>query len=179
MGESGSGSYMLKELREDYFESVTASGDDDHRDAPSKQCIVFRVSDARFALETASCRQVIKVPEIVPLPDVPQHVLGIINLRGRVVSVVSLASLVGLDAPCPSSRSRLIVIGYQERVTALLVDSVESIIDFSEREMHDVGTVETGARFAVFEVLLGKELLLLLSSEKILLDETMIIDSRG
>ncbi len=97
------------------------------------------------------------------------------------VSVTSLAILLGLEDRRKNlpATSRLIVIAHESVVTALLVDSVESIVDFEDSKMQKVGTIEVGARVATSEILSGSELLLLLSTEKILVSDEMVVDFRG
>jgi len=143
------------------------------------QYLVFTLGDSRFGIETAACRQVFRVPDIVPLPDVPSHVLGIINVRGQIVSVTSLAILMGLSQVPMTDSSRLVIIAHDCKKTAIVADSVQNIVEYSVDEVQNVGRIEAGSEFASAEVFTGTDLLLFLSPEKIFQSDNMVIDYRG
>jgi len=170
---------ILSALKEDYRNSLTRESTDGFEDDVTKQYLIFTLAGTFFGIETACCRQVLRVPDIVALPEVPSHILGVINLRGRIVSVTSLALLMGLSQSEITPSSRLVVITNHKVTTAILADSVKNIIECSESNVQEVGQNTTGAEFAVSEVFEGKDLLLLLSSQKILSAKKMIIDVRG
>ena len=137
------------------------------------------MGDSRFGIETAACRQVFRVPYIVPLPQVPSYVLGIINVRGQIVSVISLAILMGLPRLALTDASRLVIIAHDNKKTAIVADSVQHIVEYNAGEVQNVGRIEAGSEFASAEVFTGTDLLLFLSPEKIFQSENMVVDYRG
>ena len=145
----------------------------------SSQYLVFSLGDSRFGIETAACRQVFRVPAFVPLPEVPSHILGVINVRGQIVSVTSLAILMDIPQSELTNDSRLVIIAHEGRKTAIVADSVRNIVEYSVGDVQDVGRIEAGSQFATAEVFTGTDLLLLLSPEKIFQSENMVIDYRG
>jgi purine-binding chemotaxis protein CheW len=148
-------------------------------ESQSRQYLIFSLGERYFGIETSACRQVSRVPEIVPLPEVPPHILGVINVRGQIVSVTSMAILMGFQQSPPSSGSRLVTISFNEKKTAILADSVQKIVEYSINEVHEVSRIEAGSEFAFAEVFTGTDLLLFLSPEKIFQSEKMVIDYRG
>ena len=89
--------------------------------------VVFRVESGRYALPLAAVREVVVTPELFTrVPRAPSAVTGVINLRGRVVTVVDLRPILGLgEAPTPSPK--LLLLDRGRRDLALGVSEVEGI----------------------------------------------------
>jgi purine-binding chemotaxis protein CheW len=89
--------------------------------------VLFRVAEGRFALPLAAVREVVVTPEhFTRVPRAPAAVTGVINLRGRVVTVVDLRPVLGLgaaQAPAP----KLLLLDRGRRDLALGVSDVEGI----------------------------------------------------
>src|SRR6185312_5009031 len=62
----------------------------------SLQVVVFRLGDERYALETQYVREVVRLSDYAPLPGAPAFVLGILNLRGEILSVLDLRPFCGV-----------------------------------------------------------------------------------
>ena len=91
------------------------------------QHVVFRVDTTRYALPLAAVREVVVQPEgLVRVPRAPGPVLGVVNLRGRVVTVVDFALLLELPGPAQPQR-KLILLDRGRRDLALSVTDVEGI----------------------------------------------------
>src|SRR6185295_9519406 len=90
-----------------------------------------------YALDIASVREVIFVPEITAIPRQPHHTLGVLNLRGRVLPVVDLRRALGLPpaAPTPSSR---VVVAQDGRLVGLLADEVSQVATVSRAAVEAV-----------------------------------------
>ena len=54
------------------------------------QFVGFRVGEQSYALPIAAVREIVRVPHITPVPQSPEHIAGVMNLRGRIVPVVDL-----------------------------------------------------------------------------------------
>jgi purine-binding chemotaxis protein CheW len=89
--------------------------------------VVFRVDSGRYALPLSAVREVVVTPELFTrVPRAPAAVTGVINLRGRVVTVVDLRPVLGLGAaftPAP----KLLLLDQGRRDLALGVSEVEGI----------------------------------------------------
>ena len=169
---------VLSTLREDYWQTVSGESADEETDVATVQYLLFRVGDRLFAFETCYCRQVYRVPAIVPVPRVPEHVMGIINVRGRVVSVTSLNTLFQIEGDATSPTARLIVISDQTASTAMLVDLVDKIVEIRVDEIQQPGFGGPGREFATGEVLVDDKLVVLLSVPRVMSAPAMVIDFR-
>jgi purine-binding chemotaxis protein CheW len=89
--------------------------------------VIFRVEKERYALPLASVREVLVLPEIVSrVPRAPAAVRGVINLRGRVVTVVELRALLGLPEVGGQSQ-KVVLLDRGRRDLGLLVTDVDGI----------------------------------------------------
>ena len=89
--------------------------------------VIFRVEKERYGLPLAAVREVVVPPErFTRVPRAPPAVRGVMNLRGRVVTVVELGALLGLpDGVTPSAR--VVLLDRGRRDLGLLVTEVEGV----------------------------------------------------
>ncbi|MEM7727791.1 MAG: chemotaxis protein CheW [Pseudomonadota bacterium] len=90
--------------------------------------VTFAVGDQRFCIDIMSLREIRGWSPATPLPDTPDHVLGVVNLRGAVLPIIDLAVRFGLPAAEPNERSIIMITQVDGRMTGLLADSVSDII---------------------------------------------------
>ena len=90
------------------------------------QLVVLRLGVQQYALDINDVREVIFVPEITAIPRQPHHMLGVLNLRGRVLPVVDLRRALGLPPVEPTSTSR-VVVAQDGRLVGLLADEVSQV----------------------------------------------------
>jgi purine-binding chemotaxis protein CheW len=89
----------------------------------------FMVGEALFALDAAGVQEVIRVNTITPVPHAPAEVIGVINLRGKIVTLLD-AGLILASAPALRSReSRIFLIEDKGEFIGLLVDQVGEVIE--------------------------------------------------
>lgn len=93
-----------------------------------RELIAFGVGSQEFSVDIMSVREIRGWTPATPLPQTPDYLRGVINLRGAVLPIVDLALRLGLP-PCETTvRSVIIVVKVDERVVGLLVDAVSDII---------------------------------------------------
>lgn len=92
-----------------------------------RQFLTFRVGERRYALPTKSITEVVRVPPVARLPLSPRPLMGLANLRGSVLPVVSLSALLGQPAPNAASAARAIILTGVHSA-ALVVDAVEGLV---------------------------------------------------
>ncbi len=97
-----------------------------------------------YALDIMAVREIRGWTASTPLPHAPAHVLGMINLRGQVLPVVDLATLLGLGATAPGSSSVVVVAQIGANQVGLLVDAVCDIVTIQPGEMQPVPDVGAG-----------------------------------
>jgi purine-binding chemotaxis protein CheW len=118
-------------------------------------------------------QEVLRVTEIAPVPGAPDYVLGIINLRGNVVTVIDTRKRFGLQAKEMDDSTRIVIIESENQVVGILVDSVAEVVDIRSSEIEqapNVGTEES-AKFIQGVSSIDGELLILVDLNKLLTDE--------
>ena len=108
-----------------------------HQDLPQpslerRELIAFRVGDQEYCVDIMSVREIRGWTPATPLPQTPDYVRGVINLRGAVLPIMDMAARLGLPLPEPTVRSVIIVVKVDERLVGLLVDAVSDILSITQ-----------------------------------------------
>lgn len=89
------------------------------------ELISFEIADQEFCIDIRAVREIRGWTPATPIPQAPDYIRGVINLRGAVIPVVDLRSRLGLGRTEPTSRHVIVVIQPEEGVAGLLVDGVQ------------------------------------------------------
>ncbi|AMG29870.1 chemotaxis protein CheW [Grimontia hollisae] len=137
------------------------------------QWVTFQLEDETYGINVMQVREVLRYTEIAPVPGAPDYVLGIINLRGNVVTVIDTRSRFGLVQGEVSDNTRVIVIEAESQVIGIMVDSVAEVVYLKTSEIDttpSVGTDES-AKFIQGVSNRNGHLLILVDLNKLLSDE--------
>jgi len=96
----------------------------------------FRVGRESFGVPIALVHEIVRVPEITAVPDSPGYVVGVINLRGKIVSVLDLRKRFGETEIVPSKRNRILVMEVNGKLVGLIVDSASEVLKIPETDVH-------------------------------------------
>jgi purine-binding chemotaxis protein CheW len=88
----------------------------------------FKVGRETYGVPITALREIVRVPEITAVPDAPDYVEGVINLRGKIVSVLDLRKRLGEASVAPSKRNRILVVEHRGRLCGLIVDSASDVL---------------------------------------------------
>lgn len=103
--------------------------------------IEFSLGREDYAIPLLMVREVISVPDTTPIPKSPNHFLGIMNLRGQVISVVDLRKKLKIDAKVDNEEAVIIVdIGGMN--IGVVVDSINKVLAFSSEDVSEMPEVE-------------------------------------
>ncbi|MDP3980625.1 MAG: chemotaxis protein CheW [Chlamydiota bacterium] len=116
---------------------------DTHDDVKSRPFVIFRLGDEWYGVDIAFVSEVIPTQKIAMLPLVPEHIEGIINLRGNIVPVINLRPLLSVSHGAVSEKNRIIIIAYNSILVGLLNDGDEEAVEIPEELIeHLVTTLE-------------------------------------
>ncbi|MES9942834.1 MAG: chemotaxis protein CheW [Candidatus Thiodiazotropha sp. 6PLUC2] len=147
--------------------------DDESGGSPLIQFVTFILMDEVYGINVMQVQEVLRVTEIAPVPGAPSYVLGIVNLRGNVVTVIDTRKRFGLPSVEVNDASRVIVIESEKQVVGILVDAVAEVVELSEDQIDvapNVGTEES-SRYIQGVATQDKRLLILVDLNKLLTDE--------
>lgn len=92
------------------------------------EVMAFRVADEEYAIPIADIQEIVKVPEITPVPRVHRSVLGIISLRGAIVPLLDLRLALAMPAAELTRKARILVLKADGAPLGLVVDGVSSAV---------------------------------------------------
>ncbi|KLV05853.1 chemotaxis protein CheW [Photobacterium aquae] len=137
------------------------------------QWVTFQLEDETYGINVMQVREVLRYSEIAPVPGAPDYVLGIINLRGNVVTVIDTRARFGLMPGDISDNTRIVIIEAEKQVIGILVDSVAEVVYLRSSEIDSTPSVgtEESAKFIQGVSNRDGELLILVDLNKLLSDE--------
>lgn len=137
------------------------------------QWVTFKLQEETYGINVMQVQEVLRYTEIAPVPGSPEYVLGIINLRGNVVTVIDTRARFGLPGGEVTDSSRIVIIEAEKQVIGILVDSVAEVVYLKQSDIDiapNVGTDES-ARFIQGVSNREGELLILVDLNKLLSDD--------
>jgi purine-binding chemotaxis protein CheW len=114
---------------------------DDQLHENAGKYLTFRLAEEEYGLAILKVKEIIGLLSITHMPRTPQHIRGIINLRGRVIPVMDLRVKFGMEATEDTSETCIIVVDISRRNRTvhmgILVDSVSEVLDIAASEIED------------------------------------------
>ncbi|MAD74917.1 MAG: chemotaxis protein CheW [Rheinheimera sp.] len=137
------------------------------------QWVTFRLQEETYGINVMQVQEVLRYTEIAPVPGAPGYVMGIINLRGNVVTVIDTRARFGLEAGDVTDNSRIVIIEAERQVIGILVDSVAEVVYLKQSEVDTAPNVGTDESARVIQGVSNREgeLLILVDLNKLLNDE--------
>lgn len=103
------------------------------------QYLTFTIAQELFALEISKIREVLDIVNLTAIPQMPDYMRGVINLRGHVVPVIDMRSKFGLPVVATTVDSCIIInevkLNGQEATLGTLVDSVQEVLDLDSENI--------------------------------------------
>lgn len=136
----------------------------------SLQLVSFRVAEEDYGIEINKVREIILMGSITRIPQSPDYVKGVINLRSTVIPVIDLRMRFGLPAKETTDESRILVVTVDEQTIGVIVDAVDEVLRISQDQISPPPpTVESlGRNYLTGLAKLDDRLLILLDIDKFL-----------
>lgn len=112
---------------------------------PILQMVTFCLDKETYGINVMDVQEVLRYTEISRVPGAPSYVLGIINLRGKVVTVMDTRQRFGLRAAEVHDDSRIVIIEAGKQVIGILVDSVSEVVYLRQSEIESPPNVGSNA----------------------------------
>jgi len=163
---------MIKQART----GATSSGSSDEVDSRAGKYLTFRLDNEEYGLEILKVREIIGLMEITSVPQTPEHIRGVLNLRGKVIPVIDLRLKFGMESTEDTDQTCIVVVevdfGDRSVMTGVVVDAVSEVLDIDNEQIEDApafgGGVDTD-----FILGIGK----IKNEVKILLDIDKVLDT--
>ncbi|MBU4138832.1 MAG: chemotaxis protein CheW [Euryarchaeota archaeon] len=133
--------------------------------------------DEEFGVEIDTVQEIIRMINITEIPRAPPYVKGLINLRGRIIVVINLSTIMRVGSNEPDANTRIIVADVDGTVMGFIVDSVSEVIRLSAKSIEPTPSIITNKIRSEYIKGVGKineRLLILLNLNKMLSSEELI-----
>lgn len=130
------------------------------------QWVTFTLDSEIYGINVMQIQEVLRYTEIAPVPGATHYILGIINLRGNVVTVVDGRRKLSLPEVDDVKSSRIIIIEVENQVLGLLADSVSEVIEINDEKIEVNSTDEYDPQNYIHGVCQVDESLLILMDVK-------------
>jgi purine-binding chemotaxis protein CheW len=95
----------------------------------------FRIGKETFGVPIHLVHEIVRLPEITAVPDAPDYIEGVINLRGKIISIVDLRKRFGERQVEPSRKNRILVAEIDKKIVGLIVDAASEVMRLPESEI--------------------------------------------
>lgn len=110
-----------------------------------KQYIAFEINDDIYVVDVLFVESIERMTQITRVPHSPSEVLGVINLRGDVIPVMSARRMLGYEEKPPSDATRVAIVRHDEYRVGIIVDRVTEILNVPQERIQ-WGTEALGER---------------------------------
>ncbi|HIH69109.1 chemotaxis protein CheW [Methermicoccus shengliensis] len=140
------------------------------------QVIVFNLGDERYGVDISQVREIIRPTQITRIPNAPDFVEGVINLRGQITTIINLRKRFGMQPKEIDNDTRIIVVENENAVIGMMVDTVNEVKYLSSADIEALPNMITARNEAKFLKGVGKfpdGLLILIDLNKVLSEDEM------
>jgi purine-binding chemotaxis protein CheW len=147
--------------------------------AQAGKYLTFALGREEYGLEILKVMEIIGIMDITAVPQVPEYVKGVINLRGKVIPVISLRRKFGMQEIEYTAETCIIVVNLGEILVGIVIDKVQEVLDIPKDNIEDPPssgvTGKTDYILGIGKV--GDAVKILLNIDKILLDDMSAIQN--
>jgi len=140
---------------------------------PIIQWVTFRLDGETYGINVMQVQEVLRMTEIAPVPGAPDYVLGIINLRGNVVTVIDTRKRFGLMPTEADDATRIVIIESDSIIVGILVDSVAEVVNLRGSQIETAPNVGNDENSKYIQGVFSREddILILVDLNKFLTNE--------
>ena len=134
------------------------------------QVVGFRIGNETYGVRISAVREIVRVPEITAVPNAPEAVEGVINLRGKIIPVLDLRKRFGQTNIQADKKNRILVVELENRLLGLIVNSASEVLKIPPSDIEAPGSMlaETESGYVTGVGKLGGRLVILLDIAKLL-----------
>ncbi|BAD84818.1 chemotaxis signal transduction protein [Thermococcus kodakarensis KOD1] len=140
------------------------------------QVVAFRVGNEEFCLEISKVREIKEMMPITRVPNAPDYVEGVINLRGQITTVVNLKKKLGYYDDEDLSNKKIIIAEVKGEIVGIIVDAVSDVVTLTEDQIEPTpktlaSRMDTRFIKGIAKINNGERLLIMVDLDKLLGEE--------
>lgn len=142
---------------------------------PVTQWLTFMLGDEIYAVKVVQVQEVLRYTPIAQVPGATHEVLGIINLRGNVVTVIDLRKKFNMSPVETNDLTRIMMMDIQGHIIGVLVDKVTEVLDIKDCDVESAPDVSSSGQSIFIQgiVNLEKQLHILVNLDRLLTAEDL------
>lgn len=98
------------------------------------QIVIFNVNDEQFAIEAYQVEGINEILNITKVPKAPDYILGLINLRGNIITILDIHKLLKMPQD-NSSENNIVIVNVKEEVIGIVVDQVDEVVEVENKNI--------------------------------------------
>ncbi len=160
-------------LKDKFDTDVMDDEYDDDEDTLEGKFLIFMQGKEDYGIEIRYVTEIIGIQNISEVPDMPAHIKGVINLRGKVIPVMDMYLRFCMDERPYDDRTCIVVINVNEKAVGLIVDRVSEVLTIPAVEIEPAPELRKGeaSRFIQGMGKVGDKVIILLNVDKLLFNE--------
>ena len=149
--------------------------DEDDEDTQKEKYLTFAVGSEDYGIEIVHVTEIIGIQKITDMPDMPDYVKGVINLRGKVIPVMDVRLRFRMPEREYDDRTCIVVVNVNGMPVGLIVDTVREVADIPENQIELPPEVAQSGTQRYIKGLgkMGESVKILLNVEKLVRNEDM------
>jgi purine-binding chemotaxis protein CheW len=149
--------------------------DEDDEDTQKDKYLTFQLADEEYGIEIYHVTEVVGLQKITNVPDMPDFVKGVINLRGQVIPVMDVRTRFIMKPREYDDRTCVVVVNIKDTAIGLVVDEVREVLDIPEEQIEPPPKVSrsSGSRFIQGLGKTGDKVTIILDVQRLLYEEEL------
>ena len=149
--------------------------DEDGDDAQKDKFLTFKIADEEFAIPIGHVIEIVGIQKITEVPDMPDFVKGVINLRGKVIPVMDVRLRFRLPSVAYDDRTCVVVVSVGNVTIGLVVDTVSEVVSIPEANISPPPRFSsaTSGRYVSGMGKIGDAVKIIIDAEKLLRDDEL------
>lgn len=142
------------------------------KNSEAKQYIVIRINNELFGIDIMNVDSIVKTQQITRVPKCQDYFIGVINLRGEIVPVMSLRKRFGVEEVPDDGATRIIILKLDQNLVGIKVDMVREVVTLEEADV-EKNNIVAGNNGQMFIKAVGKyndELISILGLHSVVID---------
>src|SRR6516165_4846013 len=149
-------------------------------DNPVVQLVGFRLDNEDYAIAITKIQEIILMKPITRIPEVPDFIEGLINLRGSVIPIVNLRKRFGLAAREVDDETRTIVVNVHDKTVGCIVDAVTQVMRINRDQIQPppLSVLAVAHQYVAGLARLGDRLLIVLDIERLFDEQSAVVSGQ-
>ncbi len=138
-----------------------------------KQYVIFKLCGEEYGVEISNVQEITEYRQSTKVPNVPDFIEGVINLRGNITPIISLKKRFNLEEGEMTQNNRIIIINLKDKHIGFIVDDASQVLTMDEKQIENPPEILTGIdrQYITGIGKVEEKIIIMLDLEKILTDE--------